>query len=98
MNIKYSAILSMLTFALLQGCMQANDSTNPVSSLDQAKEIADSRFKAYSKAFNSQLSQIPEPLVTVREKDFIFVYDDKEVNKKITVIVDKDGGVAAGYQ
>ncbi len=78
--------------------MQAKDSYNPVSSLDQARKIADSRFNANSKALKTELPQIPEPVVTIREKDYVFEYDGKEANKKIVVIVGKDGGVADSYQ
>ncbi len=90
--------IRILILVSLQGCMQANDSLNPVGSVNEARKIADNRFTANAKALNLELSQVPKPIVAIREKDFVFTYEDKKSGKSIIVIVGKDGGVSDTYK
>ncbi len=50
---------------------------------------------AFAKALKSELTKAPDPLVDIRDKDYIFTYLDKTLNKEIIVIIDKDGGITA---
>lgn len=73
---------------VLAGCSPKN------VSLEQARALADGRFKAHAAALGLNAATVPVPTIEERQDDYVFVYRESTSQKKVTVIVTRAGELA----
>lgn len=88
---KLLALLTSLA-VILAGCSPKR------VSLEQARALADGRFKAHATALGLNASAVPVPSIEERQDDYVFVYRESTTQKKVTVLVTRSGELADTFE